>query len=192
MLRVRLAAAISISSRWRVRGGMISRSLCSSQRQRTPMLSSTSMIRLTSSIRATRRSVVLPLLRRLAQSRATAAFLLVFTSISPWSELPPLMTKFVLPALLMRTISLLSTSPMRAIISRLMFWPPFSMRLMADWLVPSAVASSACVIPRAWRVSWMSVPILRRYFAVPMLVQYIIGDILSNTSISCCKKKYRG
>ena len=41
------------------------------------------MIRLTSSMRARLRSVVRPLLSRLAQSRATAAFLVVLTWIEP-------------------------------------------------------------------------------------------------------------
>ena len=45
------------------------------------MLRSTSRIRLTSSIRATPRRVVLPSLSRQAHSSATAAFLLDFTSI---------------------------------------------------------------------------------------------------------------
>ncbi|CAM5325614.1 hypothetical protein SGRI78S_01281 [Streptomyces griseus subsp. griseus] len=37
---------------------------------------------------------------------------------------------------------------MRAIISRLMFWLPRSMRLTALWLVASASASCVCVQPR--------------------------------------------
>ncbi len=49
----------------------------------TPIEFSTSSSRLTSSIRATLRSVVRPLFSRLAHSSATPAFLLDFTSIDP-------------------------------------------------------------------------------------------------------------
>ena len=49
------------------------------------MLSSTSSSRLTSSMRATRRSVVRPRLSREAHSSATPAFLEVFTSMLPES-----------------------------------------------------------------------------------------------------------
>ena len=49
----------------------------------TPMLVSTSTIRFTSSIRAIPRSTVRPRLIKLAQSSATAAFLLDLTSIDP-------------------------------------------------------------------------------------------------------------
>ena len=142
ILRVRLAASTSILSSCKTLGGSISRSCSLIQRHRTPILSRTSIIRLTSSIRATRRSVVLPLLSRLAHSNPTAAFLLVLISISPCSSRPPLMRKLVLPELLIRTISLDNTSPIRAIISRLIFCLPFSIRLIADWLVPSSSASS--------------------------------------------------
>lgn len=96
-VRVFLAASISMFSSLSRRGGIISRSLLSSHLHLTPMLSRTSIIRLTSSIRATRRRVVLPLFSRLAQSRPTAAFLLVFVSILPWSFLPPFIRKLVLP-----------------------------------------------------------------------------------------------
>ena len=81
-VRVRRAASMSMPARSRRAGGTISRSLLSgSQRTRTPIEVSTSMIRLTSSMRARLRSVVRPLLSRLAHSRATAAFLLVLTGI---------------------------------------------------------------------------------------------------------------
>ena len=53
------------------------------------MLASTSRIRLTSSMRATLRRVVRPLLSRAAQSRATPAFLLDLTVIEPESVVPP-------------------------------------------------------------------------------------------------------
>ena len=151
--RVRLAAAISILARSKVRGGVITRSAPFSQRVFTPILLSTSIIRLTSSIRATRRSVVVPLFSKLAHSKATAAFLLVLTVISPESCVPPCTAKLILPAWFSFTIGRANTSPMRAIISRLIFCPPFSMRLMADWLVPSASASCVCVSPRIVRLS---------------------------------------
>jgi hypothetical protein len=80
--------------------------------------------------------------RDAAESRlATAAFLLVLTSMLPESFLPPLIRKLILPAWFSDTISLESTSLIRASISREMFWPPFSIRLMALWLVSSASAS---------------------------------------------------
>ena len=85
-VRVRRAASTSMLARSSLAGGTISRSLLSgSQRIRTPIEVSTSRIRLTSSMRARLRSVVRPLLSRLAQSRATAAFLLVLTAIEPES-----------------------------------------------------------------------------------------------------------
>ena len=62
-------------------------------RARRRSRSSTSRIRLTSSMRARLRSVVRPLLSRLAHSRATAAFLLVLTSIEPDSLRPPTMRR---------------------------------------------------------------------------------------------------
>ena len=96
-VRVRLAASTSIDSSFSRAGGVISRSLSSSQRVFTPIEFSTSIIRFTSSIRATRRSVVLPLFSRLAHSKPTAAFLLVLIYISPDSCLPPCTRKFILP-----------------------------------------------------------------------------------------------
>ena len=87
MLRVFLAASMSIFSNCSSAGGMISRSFCSFiQRVFTPIELRTSIMRLTSSIRATRRRTVLPLLRSEAQSRPTAAFFEVLISISPWSS----------------------------------------------------------------------------------------------------------
>ena len=93
-VRVRRAAATSMSSRSSSAGGMISRSLLSgSQRVRTPIEASTSRMRLTSSMRARLRRVVRPRLSSAAQSRATAAFLEVLTSIEPVSFWPPTMRR---------------------------------------------------------------------------------------------------
>lgn len=89
-------------------------------------------MRKTSSIRARCFRVVLPELRRLAQRRPTAAFLLVLTSIVPESSLPPLMRKLSEPSVLTDKILELRTSLMRPTMSREMFCLPFSMRLMAD------------------------------------------------------------
>src|SRR5665811_2174091 len=69
-VRVRRAASTSIPERSRAAGGVISRSLLSgSHRARTPMLTSTSTIWLTSSIRARLRKVVRPWLSSGAQQR---------------------------------------------------------------------------------------------------------------------------
>ena len=79
------------SSRSKVRAGRTSsRSLPSSdQVARTPMLISTSRIRLTSSILAMPRMTVRPRFSRLAHSSATAAFFDDRTSILPLSLAPP-------------------------------------------------------------------------------------------------------
>ncbi|OEV18482.1 hypothetical protein AN221_22590 [Streptomyces nanshensis] len=88
--RVRRAASASIAAMSSSAGGTSSRSTPSLiQRVRTPMELSTSRSRNTSSIRATRRRTVRPLLRSEAQSSATQAFLLVLTSIAPESRRPP-------------------------------------------------------------------------------------------------------
>ena len=92
---------------------------------------STSRIRKTSSMRATRRSTVRPELRSEAHSSATQAFLLVLTSMLPESLRPPTTRRCMGPEYPRETISLSSASEMRAIISRLMFWLPRSMRLTA-------------------------------------------------------------
>ncbi len=74
--RVRRAASSSMRSRSRSAGGTISRSLSSlSQRVCTPMLASTSRSRLTSSMRATRRSVVRPRLSRRGAEQRDAGVL---------------------------------------------------------------------------------------------------------------------
>lgn len=88
MERVRRAASASIAARSSSAGGTISRSTPSLiQRVRTPMEFSTSRRRYTSSMRATRRSTVRPLLSSEAHSSATHAFLLVFTSMAPESRM---------------------------------------------------------------------------------------------------------
>ena len=158
--RVRRAASSSMCARSSSLGGMISRSFSSPiQRVCTPRLLSTSSSRLTSSIRATLRSVVRPLLSSEAQSSATPAFLEVFTSMLPESVVGPETRRWVGPAP-RATISESSAAPMRASISSERFWWPFSIRLMALWLVERSSASWACVSPRCLRASRMMLPIL--------------------------------
>ena len=160
--RVRRAAAASIPARSRLAGGTISRSLSAlSQRVRTPMLSSTSSSRWTSSILATRRSVVRPRLRSAAHSRATPAFLEVFTSMLPESVVGPVTRRCVGPAPSW-TMGLSRASPIRAIISKVRFWWPRSIRLTALWLVLSTSASCCCVQPRCLRASRIRVPMRLR------------------------------
>ena len=122
------------------------------------MLPSTSSSRLTSSIRATLRSVVRPRLSSDAQSSATPAFLEVLTSIVPDSVVGPVTRRWVGPAP-SATISESSAAPMRASISRVRFWWPFSIRLIALWLVRSCSASWCWVRPRCLRASRMRLPI---------------------------------
>ena len=161
--RVRRAASASMPARSRTAGGTISRSLSAfSQRVWTPIDSSTSMSRLTSSIRATLRNVVVPRLSSDAHSSATPAFLLVLTSISPDSSVPPATRRWLGPDVPRVTISESRASPIRASISRLRFCPPFSIRLTALWLVPSSVASWVCVQPRCLRASRIRPPIRTR------------------------------
>ena len=96
--RVRRAASASMPARSSWAGGTISRSLLSlSQRVLTPRLSSTSRSRLTSSMRATRRSVVRPWLSREAHSSATPAFFEVLTSMLPDSVVGPVTRRCVGP-----------------------------------------------------------------------------------------------
>ena len=147
-VRVRRAASTSMLSRSMRAGGMISRSLLpGSHRTLTPIEVSTSMIRLTSSMRARLRSVVRPLLSRLAHRRATAAFLLVLTGIEPDSFWPPTIRRCWGPLWPRETNSLSSFSPTRASISKDRFCLPCSMRATALWLVPSRSASSLWVRP---------------------------------------------
>ena len=119
--RVRRAAASSMCSRSSSAGGMISRSLSLNQRVCTPRLASTSSRRLTSSIRATLRSVVRPRLSSEAHSSATPAFFEVLTSIEPDKVVGPLTRRWVGPAP-SETISESSAAPMRANICRERFW----------------------------------------------------------------------
>ena len=140
-------------------GGMISRSFSSSiQRVWTPRLLSTSSSRLTSSMRATLRSVVRPRLSSEAHSSATPAFLDVLTSMLPESVVGPVTRRWVGPAP-SATISESRAAPMRASISSERFWWPFSIRLIALWLVDSSSASCAWVRPRCLRASRMMLPI---------------------------------
>ena len=75
-------------------------------------------------MRATRRSVVRPLLSSVAQSRATPAFFEDLTSMLPESVVGPVTRRCVGPVGggPKVTISESSASPMRATISRVMFW----------------------------------------------------------------------
>ena len=158
-VRVRRAASTSMRSRSSRGGGRISTSLESgSQRTLTPIEVSTSMIRLTSSMRARWRSVVRPRLSSDAHSRATAAFLDVLTSICPCSFVPPTMRRWVGPEWPRLTNSLSSASPIRASISRLRFCWPCSIRATALWLVARLRASSDWVSPLCRRASRMSTP----------------------------------
>ena len=91
-------------------------------------------------MRATLRRVVRPRLSKEAHSRATPAFLEVLTSIEPESVVGPLTRRWVGPAP-SATISESSAEPIRASISSERFWWPFSMRLIALWLVPRSSAS---------------------------------------------------
>lgn len=91
-VRVRRAASISRCLIFNSRGGIISRSRrLLIQRVFTPMELRTSMMRWTSSMRARCFRVVFSVLRRLAQSSPTAAFLDVLMVMLPVSSLPPLM-----------------------------------------------------------------------------------------------------
>ena len=116
--RVRRAADSSIALRSSSLGGTISRSPSSPiHRVWTPKLLSTSSRRLTSSMRATLRSVVFPRLSRDAQSSATPAFFDVLTSISPDRVVGPVMRRWVGPAP-RATISESRADPIRATISK--------------------------------------------------------------------------
>ncbi len=159
-VRVRRAAATSMSSRLSSAGGMISRSLLSgSQRVRTPIDASTSRMRLTSSMRARLRRVVRPRLSSAAQSSATAAFLEVLTSMEPVSFWPPTMRRCCGPEWPSETNSESRASPILASMSRLRFCLPCSMRVTAPWEVPSRSARSDWVMPLWRRASRMSPPI---------------------------------
>ena len=160
--RVRRAATSSMPLRSRFGGGVISRSFSAlSHRDFTPMLSRTSSRRLTSSIRATRRSVVRPRLSSEAHSSATPAFLDVFTSIEPCSVVGPVTRRWVGPEPML-TSGESSASPILASISRERFWWPRSIRLTALWLVPSTSASCCWVQPRCLRASRIRLPMRRR------------------------------
>ncbi len=113
---------------------------------------------MTSSIRATLRSVVRPRLSSDAHSSATPAFFEDLTSMLPDSVVGPMTRRCAGPPP-RETISESSASPMRASISRLRFWWPRSMRLTALWLVFSTSASWGWVQPRCLRASRIRLPI---------------------------------
>ena len=89
------------------------------------------MMRSTSSMRASLRSVVVPLFRSEAQSRATPAFFDDFTSIEPDRVVPPSTRRCIGALGPIETMSLSSAAPTRASMSMVRFWPPCSMRLTA-------------------------------------------------------------
>ena len=127
----------------------------------TPIESSTSRMRLTSSIRARLRSVVVPLLSREAHSRATAAFLLVLTSMAPESGRPPSIRRWTAPStpdFAKETNSVSSASLIFASESRVRFCFPDSIRVTAPWLVSSTAASSDWDMPRLTRASRIREP----------------------------------
>ena len=127
-LRVLRAASASIASRLSFAGRRIrSAERPSTQVHSTPMLSRTSTSRLTSSIRAMPRSVVVPWFRSDPQSSATAAFLDERTSIDPLSRRPPWIRTCTAP-LPAAMISLSRADAMRLIISSDRFWFPDSIR----------------------------------------------------------------
>ena len=76
----------------------------------------------------------------------------------PDSVVGPVTRRWVGPAP-SATISESSAAPMRASISRERFWCPFSIRLIALWLVASSSASWGWVSPRCLRASRMRLPI---------------------------------
>ena len=153
--RVRRAARSSMVSGVRVEGRLISRSLPPSpvQVSCTPIDLSTSQMRSTSSMCATPRRTVRPLLRRLAHSNAMAAFLEVRTSISPDSVVGPWISKFTLPCVWVWINGISSASARRSIMLSERFCCPVSIRCTALWTDPSSSASRCCDHPRAVRAS---------------------------------------
>ena len=76
----------------------------------------------------------------------------------PDSVVGPVTRRWVGPAP-SATISESRAAPIRASISSERFWWPFSIRLIALWLVDSSSASWAWVSPRCLRASRMMLPI---------------------------------
>src|SRR5690625_6711759 len=127
MLRVRRAASTLMEPRSRVSGTWISRSLSSySHRTDSPLEVSTSSSRLTSSMRATLRSTVVPVFSREAHSRATPAFLLDFTSMEPLSVVCPCTRRWLGPAEPRPTSSESRAVPIFEMVSRVKFCCPRS------------------------------------------------------------------
>ncbi|MNW58117.1 hypothetical protein D3C74_359640 [compost metagenome] len=98
-------------------------------------------MRSTSTMRATRRSVVRPRLSSDAQSRATAPFFEELTSMRPDSSCPPLTRRCECLGAPNVMISESRAALIRASMSRLTFCEPCSIRWIALWLVPSLSAS---------------------------------------------------
>ena len=186
-LRVRRAASRSMRARGRVRcGRMSSRSAPSfSQVARTPMLVSTSRIRLTSSILAMPRMTVRPRLSRLAHSRATAAFLDERTAMLPLSLAPPWTRRCCGPVGPTEMSGESSASAIRLTISRLRFWLPASMRCTALWLVPSTIGQLGLGEPPMLTgvADQAADPVQVRIRHVTE--QYVICEIFAGVSAAC-------
>ena len=160
MERVFLAASRSSSSIFNSRGVIISRSLRRlNQRHLTPIDSRTSIMRKTSSIRATWCKTVRPRFKRLAQSRPTAAFFEVLMVMVPLKVRPPLTRKDCEEESLIERIWPPSAVETFLIISSEVFWSPFSIRWIADCEVPSIFASWAWVSPFSLRIVATTEPI---------------------------------
>lgn len=100
--------------------------------------------------------------QRTAEQRHTGVLARLDVDGAGRSRRPPTTRRCIGPAYPSDTISLSSASPMRAIISRLMFWLPRSMRFTALWLVASASASWVWVQPLCCRATRMSLPMRAR------------------------------
>src|SRR5699024_3881968 len=110
-------------------------------------------------MRATLRSRVVPRLSRAAHRRATAPFLEELTLIVPLRRVPPVTRRWVGLAAPIVTRSALRAALMRVSMSTDRFWPPDSIRAMADWVVPRFSASWAWVMRFACRAERMRAPI---------------------------------
>ena len=124
----------------------------------TPMLSSTSIRRKTSSIFGTRWSVVVPLLSNDAQSNPTAPFLEVLVSIVPLSDFPPLIPMFNEPGV-GESKFLLTALLIFCSIWVLTFCRPLSIRATALWVVPIFFAKAPWVSLTSPRTAAIRLPI---------------------------------
>ncbi len=156
ILRVFRAASTSIFLSANIFGGVSVTSL-PFHSTRMPILWSTSIMRCTSSMRGTRRRVVLPLFIKDAQRSPTAPFFDVEVTTVPLSFFPPSIARFIEPGervtrfFLRARLSFLS-------MSALTFCLPLSMRAIALCVVFNSFASSPCVIPCVSRRSAICCP----------------------------------